>query len=205
MLSIWAAAALSLAMVRVAPAQSTRSADLGAGKMLVASRDLPDPNFAETVVLLVEYNEDGVLGLILNRRSNVPISHVLDDVRAARKRSDPVYAGGPVGRTGVLALLRAHTAPADAKRVVGDIYLVSSKELLEKSVAASADASRLHIYLGYAGWTEGQLEHEVDLGAWYIFQGDPAAVFDADPASLWPRLIRETELRIAYSAPGSRE
>jgi putative transcriptional regulator len=197
MLAICAAVAIAPIAVRMAPAQSTRPADLAAGKMLVASRDLPDPNFAETVVLLVEYNEDGVLGLILNRRSSVPISRALDGVKGANRRSEPVYAGGPVGRSGVLALLRSRSKPDDAKPVIGDLYLVSSKELLEKTVAASADASTFHVYLGYAGWTEGQLQHEVDLGAWHIFQGDPAAVFDADPDSLWQRLIRETELRIA--------
>ena len=92
--------------VRLAPAQSTRPADLGAGKLLVASRDLPDPNFAKTVVLLVQYDDEGVVGLIVNRRSKVPISHVLDSVAGAKARPDPVYAGGPVGRTEVVALLR---------------------------------------------------------------------------------------------------
>jgi len=55
----------------------------------------------------------------------------------------------------------------------------------------------VHVYLGYSGWTGPQLEHELDLGAWYIFQGSAKAVFDSDPESLWDRFIRETELRIA--------
>jgi len=174
-----------------------RPADLGAGKILVASRDLPDPNFAKSVVLLVQYGDDGVVGLIVNRRSKVPVSRVLDDVPGAKDRPDPIYAGGPVGKTGVLALLRAHDKPGDAKRVLGDVYLISSKDLLEKTLASPAASGVFHVYLGYAGWAVGQLEHEVDLGAWYIFRGDAAAVFDSDPDTLWSRLIRETELRIA--------
>jgi putative transcriptional regulator len=185
------------AAVRLAEAQSMRPADLGAGKLLVASRDLPDPNFAKTVVLLVQYDEDGVVGLILNRRSKVPISRVLDEVAGAKERPDPVYAGGPVGRTEVLALVRSRRPSGDARHVFGDLFLVSSREGLEKTFASATESSVVHVYLGYSGWTAPQLEHELDLGAWYIFQGSATAVFDSDPDSLWPRLIRDTELRIA--------
>src|SRR5450432_2582026 len=134
---LWITAALlfSEAAVQMAAAQSMRPADLGAGKMLVASRDLPDPNFSKTVVLLVQYDDEGVVGLILNRRSKVPISRVLDDMDGAKDRSDPIYAGGPVGRTDVLALLRSRVKAEAAKHVFGDISLVSSKELLQKTLA----------------------------------------------------------------------
>ncbi len=174
--------------------------DLAGGKLLVASRDLPDPNFAKTVILLVQYDEDGVVGLILNRRSKVPISRVLGEVAGAKARPDPVYAGGPVGRTEVLALTRRSSG--DAKRVFGEVFLVSSKEAMEKTFANAADADAVHVYLGYSGWTEPQLENELNLGAWYIFPGSAGAVFDADPESLWERLIRKTELRIASGAAG---
>jgi putative transcriptional regulator len=197
LLSIAAAVLLLESVVQVAAPQSMQPSDLAAGKMLVASRDLPDPNFSKTVVLLVQYDDEGVVGLILNRRSKVPISRVLDDVDGAKDRSDPIYAGGPVGRTDVLALLRSRGKPGDAKRVFGDICLVSSKELLQKTLASPPESNIVHVYLGYSGWTMEQLEHEVDLGAWYIFPGDGQAVFDPNPDSLWPRLIRETELHIA--------
>jgi putative AlgH/UPF0301 family transcriptional regulator len=187
---------LSPLCVWMAQGQSMRQEDLGAGKILVASRELPDPNFAKSIVLLVQYDEDGVLGLIVNRRSKVPVSRVLDD-EAAKDRPDPIYAGGPVEKAGVMGLLRANDKPGDAKRVFGDVYLISSKDLLEKTLASPVESNAFHIYLGYAGWTVGQLEHEVDLGAWFIFRGDAAAVFDSDPDTLWSRLIRETELHIA--------
>jgi len=141
-----------------------------------------------------------VVGLILNRRSKVPISRVLEDVSGAKGRADAVYAGGPVGRTEVLALLRSRRPPEDVKRVFGDVFLVSSKEAFEQTFTSDVDADKVHVYLGYSGWTGPQLEHELDLGAWYIFPGTAAAVYDADPDSLWSRLIRETELRIARAA-----
>jgi len=183
--------------VQLAGAQSTRPADLAAGKLLVASPDLPDPNFARTVILLVQYDADGVLGLILNRRSKVPISRVLDGLAGAKDRADPVYAGGPVERADVLALVRSRRPPGNAKRVLADVFLVSTKEDLEKTLASTADADNVHVYLGYSGWTEPQLEHELELGAWYIFQGSAKTVFDSEPDALWPQLIRETEMRIA--------
>lgn len=184
----------------LAPAQSTRPEDLGAGKLLVASRDLADPNFSKTVVLLVQYDDDGVVGLIVNRRSKVPISRVLEEVVGAKGRSDPVYSGGPVGRTDVLALLRSRRPPGDATRVFGDVFLVSTKELMEQTFSSAIEPDKVRVYLGYAGWTGPQLEHELELGAWYIFPGTAAAVYDSDPDSLWPRMIRDTEMRIASTA-----
>jgi putative transcriptional regulator len=201
LLSIAAVVLLSESAVQMAAAQSMQPSDLAAGKMLVASRDLPDPNFAKTVVLLVQYDDEGVVGLILNRRSKVPLSRVLDDVDGAKDRPDPIYAGGPVGRTDMLALLRSRGKLEDSKRVFADICLVSSKELLKKTLASPPEANIVHVYLGYSGWTMEQLQNEVDLGAWYIFPGDAQAVFDPNPDSLWSRLILQTELRIASVVP----
>ncbi|HLY19637.1 MAG TPA: YqgE/AlgH family protein [Bryobacteraceae bacterium] len=197
----WLPAAVAILLLqgawRLATAQSTRPEDLGAGKLLVASRDLPDPNFAKTVVLLVQYDVDGVVGLIVNRRSKVPVSRVLEGVAGAKDRADLVYAGGPVGRTEVVALVRSRRAPEDATRVLGDVFLVSAKEALEQVFGSAMDADKVRVYLGYAGWTAPQLENELDLGAWYIFPGSVDVIYDADPDSLWPRMIRRTELRIA--------
>jgi len=184
-------------VVGLAAGQSTRPADLGAGKLLVASPDLADPNFAKTVVLLVQYDDSGVVGLILNRRSKMAVSRVLDRVAGAKGRGDLVYSGGPVGKADVLALVRSPQAPADATRVVGDLSLVGTKESLEKIFASKTGTGAVQVYLGYAGWTAPQLENEVELGAWYIFQGSAKFVFDDAPDSLWDRLIRETQLRIA--------
>jgi putative transcriptional regulator len=187
----------------VASAQSTSVRDLGIGKVLVAPRQAPDPNFAETVILLVRYDEEGVVGLTVNRRTKVPISRVFRDLKGAKDRADPVYAGGPVQMGGVLALLRSHAQPDDAPRVFGDIYLVSARPLLEKTLAAGTGPGDFRVYLGYCGWTEGQLQREVRLGAWYIFSGNSDLVFDSDVASVWPRLIAQTEQQIARF-PASR-
>lgn len=191
--------ALLLAVVSAggAPAQSVRPADLGAGKLLVASRDLGDPNFARTVVLLVQHDEEGAMGLIVNRESRLTLAKVFDDMKGAKENTERAYLGGPVGRTGVLALLRSKTKVEDTKLVFGDVYLVSSKPVVEKTLASHAGSNRFRAYLGYAGWGPGQLEHEVELGGWFIFRANSEMVFAPDPESIWQRLIQATESQIA--------
>jgi putative AlgH/UPF0301 family transcriptional regulator len=103
----------------------------------------------------------------------------------------------------VLALLRSASPPEEAQLVFGGVYLVSSKALLEKTLADKAEPSKFHVYLGYAGWGPGQLEHEVELGGWQVMPAAPAEVFHSDPESVWPRLIKRTEQRIARAAPYS--
>ena len=137
------------------------------------------------------------MGLVLNRRTKIPLARVFQELSAAKSRSDPAYLGGPVSRTGILALLRARAKPEDARLVFADVYLISTKPLLEKTLAAGTESGEFRVYLGYAGWGRGQLEREVDLGAWFIFRGDPGTVFDPDPDSMWSRLIRRTEMQVA--------
>jgi putative transcriptional regulator len=175
-----------------------QSDDLAIGKLLVASRDLGDPNFAKTVILLVRFDQDkGAVGLVINKRTDVPVSRVFHDLKEASGRSDPVYIGGPVDLTSVFALLKSASKPGDANRVFGDVYLISSKDLLTATMASRAEAAVFHTYIGYAGWSAGQLEHEVELGAWHIMPADVGTVFHTDPESVWPRLIRRTETQIA--------
>ena len=189
--------ALFFAAAALLFSQSTRVTDLGPGKLLVASRDLGDPNFAQTVVLLVHYGEDSVMGLIINRPTKVPLSRAFDELASAKDRSDPVYSGGPVEKTVALGLLRSRNRPEDAENIFSDIHLIAGAKLLEKTLAAGTEASKFHVYAGYSGWTVGQLQMEVRLGAWHIFRADAALVFDPDPESIWSRLIRKTEERIA--------
>lgn len=177
---------------------------LAPGQFLVASRDLGDPNFAHSVVLLLHYDdENGALGVIVNRRSDVPLSRVFEDLQGSKGRTDPIYVGGPVEAGSVLALLKSESKLKDAEHVFGNVYLISSKALLEKTLAAGVEASQFHVYLGYAGWAREQLEHEVDLGAWHVLPADATSVFHSDPESVWPRLIKQTELRIARRGAGS--
>jgi putative AlgH/UPF0301 family transcriptional regulator len=176
---------------------TARAEDLAAGKLLVASRDLIDPNFAQTVVLLVRFDEDSVAGVILNRRTQIPISRVFSDLKEARRQSDPIYRGGPVERTAALALLRSPDKPAEAEPIFANVSMISNRTALDKTIALGMHSSMFHVYLGYAGWTPQQLQGEVELGAWFVFPANAATIFDPDPETLWARTIRKTEQRIA--------
>jgi putative transcriptional regulator len=131
------------------------------------------------------------------------ISRALEELKGAKGRTDLIYAGGPVGRSDVLALVRSGTKMEEAEHVFGEVYMVNSAGPLEKTMAGNG-ADTLHIFVGYAGWTPRQLEGEVELGAWFIFPGDAATVFAANPESVWRRLIERTEDRVASLSGGAR-
>ncbi len=185
------------------PAQSKSVRSLGAGKLLVASRSLGGPDFAKTVILLVRYDTEGVVGVILNRRTDIPISRVLDGVKAAKDRSDPVYLGGPVETPMVFALFKSPAKVEGAELIFDNVYWITSKPLFEQTISARPDPGIFHVYLGYAGWNRDQLQKEVELGAWFIFPAEASTVFNAAPDSLWQEMIRKTELQLARSEPGS--
>ena len=105
--------------------------ELAAGKMLVAARGLPDPNFSETVILLVEHSADGSMGLVINRRSDVPLTRVFPNLKPAQGASSALYVGGPVSPDGVLALLQSKMPPPDSRRVLDDIHVVATREGLD--------------------------------------------------------------------------
>ena len=174
--------------------------DLGVGKVLVAARGLGDPSFAGTVILLVHYDGKGAVGLILNRRTDVPLSQVLN-LKVTKDRSDPVYLGGPVEPTAVLALFESSAKVEKAENIFGGVYLISDKALFEKTISARPDPGVFHVYLGYAGWTQDQLRSEVQLGAWFVFPADAATVFNSDPDSLWLEMIKKTQLKFAKTEP----
>jgi putative AlgH/UPF0301 family transcriptional regulator len=186
------------------PVQSRNAENLGAGKLLVASRNLGDPRFAKTVILLARYDAQGVLGLILNRRTHIPLSRALESLKAAKDRSDPVYLGGPVEMPAVFALFKPPTKIEGAEHVFDGVYLITAKALFEQTVAARPDPGVFHVYLGYAGWSLEQLQQEVGLGAWFIFPAEARSVFSADPDSLWPQMIGRTEMQFARSEAHDR-
>lgn len=183
------------------PVQSRNANNLGVGKLLVASRNLGDPQFAKTVILLVRYDAQGVLGIILNRRTHVPLSRALENLKAAKDRSDPVYLGGPVEMPAVFALFHSPAKLEGAEHVFDGIYLITAKALLEQTISARPGPGVFHVYLGYAGWSQEQLQQEVELGTWFIFPAEASTVFNANPDSLWLEMIRKTELQFARSEP----
>ncbi len=185
------------------PVQSKNPERLGVGKVLVASRSLRDPQFVQTVILLTQYDAGGVVGLILNHRTDVPLSTVLEDFKAAKNRSDTVYIGGPVDPQTILALRKSPGKSDGATRICDGVYQIATKAQLEQTLSGQTAFDAFHVYLGYAGWHADQLRKEMELGAWFVFPGDAGTVFNSDPDTLWPRMIRKTELQMARSEPAN--
>jgi putative AlgH/UPF0301 family transcriptional regulator len=133
----------------IVPAQSRKIEDLGARRLLVMEPQKPDPVFAESVILLIHYGTDGVVGLRLNQPSRLPLSR-LREVKGTAKRSDLAYVGGTVEIEGITALVRAPSAPRDAMHVAADIYAVQSKNSLEAALEASKGPADCVCTLGTA-------------------------------------------------------
>ena len=158
------------------------------GTLLIAPPTLRDPNFRRTVVLLCEHGGEGSFGLILNRPLDLSLGEVLQEME---DDETPLALGGPV-QPDTLHYLHAHGELVPKTIEIregifwgGDFELI--KALLTSGEATLRD---LRLFLGYAGWTDGQLEDEIEQGGWILAEADPASVFPEDPPGLWRTVLR---------------
>lgn len=179
-------------------ADGAGTAGLAAGMLLVATPVLLDPNFADTVVLLLDVDDDGALGVVLNRPSPVTVAEVLGHWSRAVAQPDVLFQGGPVGTDAALAvaLLRDPAdVPVGFRAVRGALGLVdldTPAELLDGSLAG------LRIFAGYAGWAPGQLEAEVGEGSWYVVPAEAPDAFRGDTSALWRDVLRRQPGELAW-------
>lgn len=162
--------------------------------LLLATPALLDPNFAETVILLLDADDDGVLGVVLNRPSGLAVGEVL---RAwADVVADPpvLFQGGPVATDGAIAVaLRRGDPTSTPGGGIGFRAVVDRLALLDLDTPielVSADLDELRIFIGYSGWGAGQLQAEIDEGSWYVVPGTADDIFRADTATLWRDVLR---------------
>lgn len=174
---------------------AVRDRKLSKGKFLVAARKLADPNFSQTVVLLVDYDQGGAMGVIINRPTEMKLSKVFKDIKELQKRTDTVFSGGPVLRNQLLLFVRTGTAPEGSLRVLQDVYVVSKLSLIEQMIKNEEKGDRFRVYAGSASWAPGQLEQEIKRGAWHILPADADTVFNKVPSEIWPVLIQRSSLK----------
>jgi putative transcriptional regulator len=178
------------------------------GRLLVATPPLVDPNFARTVVLMLEHGEEGSLGLVLNRPSTTGLGDALPAWHDVASRPALVFIGGPVSADAVIALGRRPETPDATRRSGGDeddgwIPLIEDLGTIDvgrdpADVAPGID--ELRVFLGYAGWAPNQLEDELRQGSWFVIEARPADAFTTDPSSLWSDVLRRQRSRIAMFA-----
>jgi putative transcriptional regulator len=179
--------------------------DPKAGRLLVATPLLGDPNFRRSVVLLVEHElAEGTLGVVLNRPTEIPVGRVLEQWTDLATDPSVVFRGGPVQPDSALALAlipgtdeplgwRAlDGAPALAR--LGLLDLDTPPRLLEPAI------KELRVYAGYAGWSPGQLQDEIDEGAWLVLTAEPGDVFAAEPGQLWRHVLRRQDGETSFLA-----
>lgn len=179
--------------------------DPKAGRLLVATPMLGDPNFKRTVVLIVEHEEvEGTLGVVLNRPSAIGVDQVLEQWTDLATEPSVLFRGGPVAPNSALALAMVpgqdepvgwralDGAPALAR--LGLLDLDTPPRLLAPAITS------LRVYAGYAGWSPGQLEAEIDEGAWWVLTAQPGDVFAADPDRLWRHVLRRQDGDMAFLA-----
>lgn len=179
---------LLLSLSAVMP-QTAPQAALSAGRFLVAGEHLRDPNFAKTVVLLLNYGDRGARGIIINRRTDVKLATVFPRISGLHQRPDTVYIGGPVARNQLLILLRADGPRRGAEHVVDDIHVSTRRQVLVDAMNEGGATASVRVYAGYAGWAPGQLDHEVSRGDWHVLPADAETVFSETPGEVWQELI----------------
>ena len=160
------------------------------GKFLIAGRKLVDPRFQETVVLLIEYNAEGAIGLIINRPTKVPLAEALPPMPGLKERADVVYYGGPVEGHRMLMLIRSGEKPEESGRVFGNVYVSASMGTLERMLGSHKTEKQLRIYAGYAGWMPRQLDWELSRGDWLIVSADAGSIFEKKSSEIWRELFQ---------------
>ena len=184
---------LLLAMACCAISSSVIAAeDPGTGTLLVATEAVHGPVFAETVILLLNYDAAGAAGLVVNRPTEALPAQALPEFAGIDRYEGPLYWGGPVELFTLRALLLTDAPPANAISVFDAVYLVP----LEDTVLDRAESkTNLRFFAGYAGWAAGQLDRELATGSWQILAATEAIVFTDDPGGIWRRLLPPTLLR----------
>jgi putative transcriptional regulator len=155
------------------------------GKLLVASPALVDPNFARTVVLITEHNDDGAMGIVLNRPAETRVDDLLPELTAVAP-DETLFVGGPVQPDAIVLLAEFSDPDAAAWIVAADVGLAAAdRELSELAEVVR----RGRLYAGYSGWGPGQLEAELELDSWIVEPPMPAELFPDDPEALWSDVL----------------
>lgn len=157
------------------------------GQFLIAAKHMLDPSFFKTVVLMVEHGENGAMGVVINRPSDIAVSHALSGHLNVNHLGDPVYFGGPVEPAGLIVLHdRDDLSESDA--VIPGVYVPTRADVFEEVIRAAEEdqgSTTFRVYSGCAGWSRGQLESELERGDWYLIPADSELVFSTDPYSIW--------------------
>ena len=162
----------------------------GKGSLLIANPVLPDPNFSRTVILLCNHNKQGSFGLVINRSAELKAPDLFSSIDILKSYNEKIYIGGPVSQSMVFYLYRSSQDVGDLDKVCSGVYLGSSLEALE-SLCLDIDKQKdnVRFYLGYSGWSGGQLDGEMEQNSWLIQSADEQIVFLDSEDLMWPKAV----------------
>ncbi len=171
------------------------------GRLLVATPPLEDPNFDRTVVYMLEHRDDGALGVVINRPTDETLNEPLDRWADLQAAPESLFLGGPVEPDALIALAYANQPVLEETDELSPVAgRVASADLTTDPAFVAAVAQSVRIFRGYAGWGAGQLEGEIESGAWLVLDADPADVFASEPDELWRTVLRRQGGRLAWLA-----
>jgi len=160
-----------------------------AGVMLVAARAMAGSYFEQSVVLLLQHDDRGSLGVIVNRRTDFQLEQLLPELPRVRNSGHAIYLGGPVATDTLLLLMRREPDAPGIQSVLPGLSFSLERNVLESLLERRKPSRDLRVYAGYAGWGHGQLAHELAAGAWRVMRADTEMLFRDDPDTLWDELI----------------
>jgi putative transcriptional regulator len=155
--------------------------------ILISARDeLPDPNFGDSTVLVLNDIGPAPVGVIINRPTPITVSQLFPDIKRLEHLHDKVYFGGPVEFETVWFLFRAASPREHAIKACDGVYVSMDRDLLLQLLSRDKPMDGLRIFLGHSGWAPGQLEAEIEDGDWTVQRAEAAAVFDNKSEHPWP-------------------
>jgi len=197
-INLCALAASTALLAILATSQNARSTDLSTPSFLVATRDLQDPFFVRSVILLVPSTEPPLLaGLIINNPAKLRLRDVFPQVHDLRVPDATIYEGGPVEPDEMSVIFRSSAAYSSAIRVFDDVYVATGRDAIA-AVLKEPRITDFRVISGKAQWLHDQLYSEVMAGAWYVVPAKPELVF-SDAKDLWSTLVKGGDLEEAQA------
>ncbi len=170
------------------------------GRLLIATPLLGDPNFERTVVLMLQHSDEGALGVVLNRPSDLTLRGPLSDWEGVAAPPQVVFVGGPVSQGSVIALARVESEPGTTEAWSPVLPRVGVLDLTSDPASDGVTVEEVRLFTGYAGWGPGQLEGEIGEGAWFVVDAEPADALAPEPERLWPAVLRRQGGKLAWLA-----
>jgi putative transcriptional regulator len=169
------------------------------GRLLVATPALGDANFDRTVVLLLEHGDEGALGVVLNRPSVTDVDGPLPEWGALAARPPVFFVGGPVQPNAIIGLARVRSdeLPDGWSPVLGPLGVI---DLSRDPADVGPAVEEVRLFAGYAGWEAGQLEGEIEAGAWFVVDADMHDALSPEPDELWRAVLRRQRGTLALFA-----